>query len=152
MQRTYRFPVGLCTVFHSKGIATKYKEESTGHAVLATGLLTPVQRRSAIFSASRPHGHQPPARFHSCQYALHHLSMHVNQPVVPALILVGQTRVVDPQAMQKDLVEIVQAHGVLEIVIRVIVGYGRVDAAVCKYEMRNTKLQVCCLWIGRGMG
>ena len=66
----------------------------------------------------------------SGQDVLDHLAVHVGQPVVPALELVGQPRVIDAQAMEDRGVQVVDVDRVAGDVVAEVVGLAVGDAGL----------------------
>src|SRR5262249_33990605 len=70
----------------------------------------------------------PTARFRwgpeSHQDLLYHLATYIRQTEMPALVLEGQARMIDPESVQNGGVQVVHMHGILSNVVRIVVRFA----------------------------
>ena len=88
-----------------------------------------------------------------CQESVHHLPVHVREPVVAALELERQPSVVDAQAMQHRRVQVMNMHrvarNVVAEVVRLAVSQSGLDAAARQPDGEAARMMVAAIVVGR---
>src|SRR5258705_9619176 len=85
--------------------------------------------------------------------SIHHLPVHVGEPVVAALELEGQPGVVDAKAMQHCRVQVMNVHrvagNVVAEIVRLAVCQPGLDAAASQPNGEAARMMVAAIIVGR---
>ena len=86
------------------------------------------------------------------QHFLHQLPMHIGQPVMPPLVLEGQSLVVDAKAVEHRGVEVVNVHGIggyiVGEVVRLANGHATLDTRAGQPDGEAARMMIAPI-VGR---